>query len=247
MKFRNSEFIKIMNDEFINAYSEEVLNTLRKISEDKTLSNFDSFNKRMQLNSGMEIDYNHGMSSVTRAQTQDVYRYMLKISDLWFAFEYICVQANIRGNVKMFEKCRSKCDIYPQTTIASLQINKPVKAFNVHLQEAFSVNKMFKVELYRILAYLGNNTNNFLKQEMKNFKSLLKGNTEFDLEFKNINYLLYALRNIYVHKGVSASLGTKSMKFKNMLYSMLYEYLLVVCHQIGYRFCLVENNQVKKS
>ena len=235
-----------MNDEFLIAYSEEALITLRKISEDRTLSNFDSFNKRVQLNLGMEIGYNHGMSSITRAQTQDVYRYMLKISDLWFAFEYICVQANIRGHVKKFEKCKSKCDIYPQITITLLQIDEPVKAFNVHLQDAFSVNKMYKVELYRILAYLGNNTNPFLKQEMKNFKTLLKGNTEFNLEFKNINYLLYALRNIYVHKGVSASLGTKSMKFKVMLYSMLYEYLIVVCHQIGYRFCLVENGHVKQ-
>ena len=111
MKFRHQLLRDIIDDKFLEAYEIESKKCLSAIRGNKGLTIFDGFNKRLKLNIGMEIHYNHNMSGIVKDDTQDLYRYMMKISDLWFAYEHLTTCAHLQGLIMKFSK-RGHCDTY---------------------------------------------------------------------------------------------------------------------------------------
>ena len=233
MEFRHPAFTDLRTPELLEEHARRSKAIIRRIRERREFSQYDTFNKRFKLNLGMQIDYVHEMTGVTRAETQLVYKYMLKISDLWGAFEHLCQTCHEQEVIRTLSQ--SKTNLYDEAQQRELGFDRAVAAFNQVLQEELYPNKRYKVEMYRVLAYLKNNTKGGTQKEIGRIHESVKAYAP--LSFQQVNALAYALRNLYVHKGVAASLGTKSMTFKVLLYSMLYEYLVVCCYRLGVGYC----------
>jgi hypothetical protein len=240
MEFRNNEYKKIYSEDFRKEYDNLSKGCLSMISDNKGLTVFDGFNKRLKLNIGMEINYNHSMSGVIKENTQDLYRYMMKITDLWFAYEHIIMCSHLQGLILKSYK-RGYCDVFSNERLDALGFSDTSVLFNEILKRDIYSNKKYKQEFYRILAYIKNRlSSKSVTKKIDEITDVVKSYDNFSVA--NINYLIYGLRNVYVHKGVASAFGTRSTKFKLKLYSMLYEYLVCICFLFGSSYCKAVND-----
>ncbi|NJM45275.1 MAG: hypothetical protein HC860_03215 [Alkalinema sp. RU_4_3] len=69
-------------------YNENAKLLIRNIGNDRNLSRFDTFNKRFKISWGMKIEFTDNLR-ITKGDTRACYMMMLKVSDLWFAFEHL--------------------------------------------------------------------------------------------------------------------------------------------------------------
>jgi predicted secreted protein len=233
MDFRHSPFIALLTEDYLAEHAKRSKETISRIRTDKSISQYDTFNKRFKLNLGMQIEYEHEMTGVTRAETQLVYKYMLKISDLWGAFEHLYETCDEEGWVK--KSFRSSYNLYDEETQDTHGFQQVVTAFNEVLAEEIYPDKAQKRNLHVTMAYLKKHTNKYIGGSLSLAKVPVKENAPLSME--HINALVYGLRNLYIHKGVAASMGLKSIKFRVLLYSMLYEYLVVCCYRLGVAYC----------
>ena len=69
-------------------YSTNAKQLLRQLVTDTTISRFDAFNKRFKISWGLQVEFTDDLN-IKSETVRDCYRLMLKIADLWFAFEHL--------------------------------------------------------------------------------------------------------------------------------------------------------------
>lgn len=223
---------EILNMIYMN-YSVNSKSVISRIKEDKNLSKFDAFNKRLKITWGMKIEYTDELP-ITGEATRICYTLMLKISDLWFAFEHLVATSNTIIP-KDAAKNNSKVDLYRDSTLEELGFNNINENFN-QLMKSFILNKSNRRrDMYIVLAYIKNNTERGTQTLLKEVVDLIREGSE--LQTKHIFALSYGIRNIYAHKGVSAALGSNNYELKRDFYRVLYDSLILYSLALGNAFC----------
>jgi hypothetical protein len=213
-------------------YSVNAKSLISKISQDKGLSDFDRFNKRLKISWGMKIEFTDNLP-ITREDTRACYVLMLKISDLWFAFEHL---VNTACEVIPKDAASpNKVDLYQDSTLEAIGFHDITSNFNRLLYEHVLHKKTFRREVYPLLAYLKNNTRSGTRSMISDTILLIRDKKE--LQAKHIFALAYGIRNIYVHEGVAAALGTSNYQVKRILYSVLYDALILYSLELGDSYC----------
>lgn len=213
-------------------YSTNSKSLISKIKQDKELSQFDRFNRRFKISWGMKIEFTDQLP-ITREDTRACYTLMLKIADLWFAFEHLVdvVSEVIPQDVAD----PNKMNFYQESTLRALGFQDITSNFNCLLYEHVLHKETSRREVYHILAYLKNNTIRGTKKLISDIILLVKDKKE--LQPKHIFALAYGIRNIYVHKGVAAALGSSNYHIKRVLYSVLYDALILYSLALGDAYC----------
>jgi hypothetical protein len=213
-------------------YSTNSKALISRIGQDKKLSQFDTFNKRLKISWGMRIEFNDNLP-IKDEDTRACYMLMLKISDLWFAFEHL-VQTSSEL-IPTDAPSRSSVDLYRDSTLAALGFPDITSHFNRLLYTHVLHKPNYRKEMYRLLAYLKNNTKGGTKNAIADTIARIKEKQE--LQTKHIFALAYGIRNVYVHKGVAAALGSKNYRLKRVLYSILYDSLILYSLALGDAYC----------
>lgn len=213
-------------------YSENSKQLIPKIRQDRAVSEFDRFNKRFKLSWGMEIKFTDSLS-ITREDTRACYILMLKISDLWFAFEHLVQTAC--DVIPKDEDQNSKVNCYSKSTLERLGFDSITSSFNELLKSQVLHQAAWRREVYLLIQYLVNNTERGAQKLIADALQHLRESRE--LEAKHIFALAYGVRNIYVHKGVAAALGSKNYKVKRAFYLVMYDTLILYSLALGNAYC----------
>lgn len=187
----------------------------------------------------MQLEFTDGLN-ITKPVTRDCYRLMLKISDLWFAFEHLVktscdVIPKKKIKLKNGKASESMTDLYDSETINTLGFLPITSHFNQLLKEHVLHKDSWRNEVYIFLGILKKNTLRETQETISDLIDVIRNSR--DLEEKHIFALAYGIRNIYVHKGVSAALGGKKYEVKRALYSALYDCLILYSLALGNRYC----------
>lgn len=216
-------------------YVELAKQLISQILQDKTLSRFDRFNKRLKISWGMEISFTDNLK-ITRQETRDCYALMQKISNLWFAFEYL---VEVSQEVVLKDNIRnSKVDFYTQATSEVLGFNCITTDLNQNLNSQILCKNAWRSEFYSLLTYLKNHTKGGCKSNVAEIVELTKNHSL--LHERHIFSLIYAIRNVYVHEGVAAALGGKKYfhyRLKRDLYYILHDALILYSIILGKNYC----------
>ncbi|RUR73935.1 hypothetical protein ACF3DV_25305 [Chlorogloeopsis fritschii PCC 9212] len=214
------------------SYSKNAKLLISKISQDKNLSQFDRFDKRFNITWGMKIEFNDNLR-ITKEDTRACYMLMLKISDLWFAFEHLVKTAS--EVIPKDTNFHSKVDFYQESTLEALGFNPITSNFNQLMYGKVLHREAWRREVYHLLAYLKNNTTGGTQKLIEAAIILIKDNNA--LQAKHIFSIAYGIRNIYVHEGVSAALGSRNYQVKRALYLVVYDILVLYSLALADSYC----------
>lgn len=203
------------------------------IRSDKSLSRFDQFDTRFIMSWNMQIGFNDA-SRVSREDTIACYALMLKISDLWASFEHL--QSLLNNVVPKELTANSKVNFYREQTLASLNCSPIVSNFTQLFYDEVFTTKVRMRDMFRMLPYLKNNTKGAASSGTHDFISQLKLSGKIPFNARHIFALAYALRNLYVHDGIAAAMGSGNYKLKRDFYEVLYDTLILFSLRFGYEY-----------
>lgn len=220
-----------LKENLYGCYSENAKQLLRRLTTNRELNRFSDFNKRFKISWGMEVQFNDELS-IKNETTRDCYRLMLKISDLWFAFEHLVDVASEKVPRK---PNKSKIDFFHESTNSQVLFPSITAHVNQLLKDNVLHLTAWRRELYRFIPYIKNNTTGGTKTTIGEIHDLIHERQNF--EERHIFALAYGIRNIYVHQGVSAALGTDNYNVKKALYSVLHDALILYSLTLGNAYC----------
>lgn len=220
-------------------YAKNALALIRNIERDKSLSHFDQFNKRFKISWGMSIGFNDNLR-ITKETTRNCYALMLKLSDLWFAFEHL--RDTVKDVLPPDNDTRSKTDFYTDAMLSELGFDPITDHFNQLLWEHVLDSAAWRRGMYPFLAYLSNNTRGKTKDGIAESIKLIK--EKQGLAPKHVFSLSYGLRNLYAHEGVAAAFGGKNYKVKECFYMVVYDSLVLYALLLGNAYCERKLSQI---
>lgn len=210
--------------------SKETIQTIR--SNLPEVSKFDAFNKRLKISCGLDIRFSDGLN-IKQEDTRACYLLMLRVSDLWFAFEHLTKLSKAR--IPHDASRAGSVDLYSATSIQSNGLAPIVANFNNLMAENVRKKPAWRTEVYRVVAYLGNNTERQTQAVVREIDK--KVGDGLDLEAKHLFAIAYAVRNVYVHKGVTAALGAKNYGLKRRLYETVFDSLVLSAFALSLAYC----------
>lgn len=223
---------QILLESLYERYSENAKRLIPLIRQDRTLSSFDSFNKRFKLSWGMEIEFTNSLS-ITKEDTRACYVLMLKISDLWFAFEHLVKTA--ADIIPKDEDRNSNVNFYSSSTMQMLEFDPITLNFNQLLKTQVLHRSVWRREIYLFIQYLVRDTQGGTQRLIADALSHVQESRE--LQAKHIFALAYGIRNVYVHKGVAAALGSRNYQVKRAFYLVMYDALILYSLALGNAYC----------
>jgi len=204
---------------------------LARTAQDRSgLGTFAAFHRRFLTSWYMKIDLSE-VPRLTQQETRDCYILMLKISDLWFSFEHLSKIAE--SDIKK-KSGKSSVDLYDSATLASTGLDVVTEHFNSMLNTRVLYQSKWRQVIYKLLAYLKNNTVNHTQRTLGEIRDLIKDRKP--LQTKHSFALVYGLRNLYVHKGVTASLGSKQYTVHRAFFMVLHDAVLLYSLALAGRF-----------
>jgi hypothetical protein len=225
---------QVLLEGLYESYSTHSKRIISNIRRDRELSQFNSFNKRLKISWGMRIQFTDSLP-IKNEDTRACYELMLKIADLWSAFEHLTETVS-----KLIEKDKrpsnnSKVDLYQDSTMKTLGFDNITLNFNELLWDRVLHTPGYRNEIYMMLAYLKNGTKRQTQKLLVEAMALIK--ERHPLQEKHIFALAYGIRNIYLHDGVAAALGHRNHKAKRALYLVLHDSLILYSLTLGDSYC----------
>ncbi len=191
---------------------------------------------RLLLVTGMKIDFDATYSLTTKEKIEKTYIQIIKCCEAWFAFE---------GIQKLADDTDKKANKY-LTVISQDTFNNKYKTAAIlriyndelkkWLNEGEGEKRKEQVKKYVIELKKGMNPGaNFLKDSLQEFAD--KINDETDANDYNILAMIYATRNVFVHKGESAYFGEIIYKNKHDFLELSYDYIIVLMLKTIIYYC----------
>jgi len=199
---------------------------LQLIKHDTTLSRFDAFNKRLKMACGLSIEFSDDLG-IVRPDTRACYVLMYRITDVWYAFEHLLSVAD----AEIPRASDSKIVLYSPDVIVATGLAEVGHLFGRLIAENVTRESSWRRELYPVLAYFVNNTQRGTKKALEQVLARVKAKESLGLG--DLLALSYGLRNLYVHEGVMASMGTKDYALKRRLYEVILDCLTLAAFALG--------------
>lgn len=213
-------------EEIYPQYRERSREVLRRIETERNFSQFDAFNKRLKISCGLELSFSDQLN-IHREDTRACYVLMYKISDLWYAFEHLLAIA------PPTIPCESKSKVAPfsRETVEVVGLVPVSELFGELSGQHVTAESKWRKELYPVLSYFINNTERGTKKALQRSLKAVKEKNPWGIE--DLLALAYGIRNLYVHKGVMAALGTQDYALKRRLYQVILDCLKLAAFQLG--------------
>lgn len=182
------------------------------------------FRIRLRLAIGLKIGFNEDFAMVKNEPTKEVYIEIMKCNEAWFAYESMKKMCKVLGLTKA--SCKTPVDIFDVATLNSFGINSLLGEFNNQLQNQVYSKNSISADLSNYIDFLTAQVDsNSLKQILEPISNKFASKQPW--EHKEILAVVYATRNVFVHKGETAKSGIKYYKNKTILLKMLFDYLIL--------------------
>lgn len=213
-------------EESFPLYRERTKAILHLIKEDRSLSRFDAFNKRLKIACGLQFQFSDQLN-ITKPDTRACYELMYRIADIWYAYEHLLSVSNDdlpRMNT-------SKVALFHSDVFEAIGLPRIERCFSTLFAANVTDESKWRRELYPVLAYFINNTNGATQKALRRCSNAVK--EKRTVEFEHLLALAYGMRNLYVHEGVMAALGTRDYALKRRLYQVVLDCLILSCIFVG--------------
>lgn len=234
----NEEF-KTLFESFKSKYAE-----LEKIVEDKgkkyinkTISKpLRLFRVRLLLVTGMKITFDSTYSLTTKEKIEKTYIQIIKCCEARFAFEgleKLADDSDKKGNKHITVFSQDTFDNKFNTAEILRNYNDELKDW---IDKRKSENRKEQVKKYLIeLEKVMSSGATFLKANLTEFAN--KVDDEKDVNDYNVLAMIYATRNVFVHKGESAYFGEIIYKNKHDFLELSYDYIMVLMLKAIIYYC----------
>jgi len=223
----------ILNQEFLRLYDKFMKEHYRlsKLAKDKKKDDIDRIipkplrllRVRLRLILGLVIDFDTTYSLTKAEKVKDTYIHIFKCNEAWFAYE---------GLIKLVQSKEKLERFFYKIPQAHFQDNYQTQDILVQINEILlSILKIDKNknEAQKYLIELKNTMEPqavFLKQCLQSFS--VKIDSKGPITDFEILALIYATRNVFVHKGESAFFGEISYRTKCKLLEVGYDYMILL-------------------
>lgn len=200
---------------YFNTYKQK-FEELKELTEANLPRNLSLFDIRLRLALSLQIGFDNSISYTNTDTIRKIYRLILKLNDLWFAYEGLYKLCTENSYLKSNS---TKSDPFTDQKIADLLLDDKVLNFGQYLHDNTYLNTMIKNDFVRYLQYLKDNSTGATQLRLlESFR--LKANNNERPKFNEILSLIYSMRNMYVHNTDTAKSGvnifnTKILSLKN--------------------------------
>lgn len=209
-----------LNHDCLSAYA----NTNRSNFENIFPRELRLFRVRLRLAIGLNIGFNEDFAMVKNEPTKKAYVEIMRCNEAWYAYEAMKKMCEI-WNLKK-ANCRTPVDIFDAATLNNFNIISVLEEFNNQLQNQIYSKSSVSTDISNYINFLiAEVDSNSLKQVLQPIIS--KFATMQNWEHKEILAVIYATRNVFVHKGETAKSGIKCYKNKTTLLKILYDYIIL--------------------
>ena len=186
------------------------LNSLKELTDNELPRYLRLFDIRFRLALSLQISFNQTISYTNTETTRKTYKLILKLNDLWFAYEglyKLCAEdAFLKSNP-------TRSDPFTTEKVTSLSLEDRVTNFGEYLNQNIYSNVRLKNDFINYLQYLVDNSSGKTQPRLLGkFKN--KANTNVFPTFNQILSLIYGIRNMYVHNADTAKSGVNQYRTK---------------------------------
>lgn len=187
------------------------------------------FDIRFRLALSLQVSFDSQISYTKTESTRRTYALILKLNDLWFAYEglfQICKDQNwLKTNA-------TKATPFTLEMIQNLGLDDWSQAFAKKWQQAMLQNTRFHKDCMGYIDYLQTTASGKTQQRL--LAQLLSQIQQPDIvEFNTQLALIYAIRNMYVHNTDTAKSGVKQYKTKIEILRMSNDFLTLVILEVA--------------
>lgn len=183
---------------------------LKELSEDDFPKSLRLFDIRLRLALSLQIGFDNSISYTKTETTRKTYNLILRLNDLWFAYEGLYKLCSENSYLK---SSSTKSDPFTVEKITELLLDEKVTNFGEYLNENIYQNTRIKNDFINYLQYLIDNSTGTTQLRLLNsFKN--KSTNDERPKFNEILSLIYGMRNMYVHNTDTAKSGVNQYKTK---------------------------------
>ena len=225
MEISDNEIVYI---EAFNTYKLK-FDELKELTEDNLLQNLKLFDIRLRLALSLQVGFDSSISYTSTETTRKTYGLILKLNDLWFAYEGLYKLCSENSYLKSNP---TKSDPFTDQKITDLLLDDKVLNFGQYLHDNTYVNTNIKNDFVSYLQYLkANSTGATQNSLLESFR--LKAVINDYPKFNEILSLIYGMRNMYVHNTDTAKSGVNYYKTKILALKNCSDFLILVCMSIS--------------
>lgn len=189
---------------------------------------------RLLLVTGMKINFDDTYSLTTEEKIEKTYIQIIKCCEAWFAFEGIQKLADVIDKKEPKNPIVFSQDTFDNkfNSAVILRIyNDELKSWIVERESRDGKEqiKKYVIKLKNVMY------SNFLKELLQDFADNISSET--DANDYHILAMIYATRNVFVHKGESAYFGEIIYKNKHDFLELSYDYIIVLMFKAIIYYC----------
>ena len=183
---------------------------LKELYEDDFPKLLRLFDIRLRLALSLKIGFDNTISYTKTETTRKTYNLILRLNDLWFAYEGLYKLCSKKSYLKSNP---TKSDPFTVEKITELLLDEKVTNFGNYLSNIYE-NSRTKTDFINYIQYLIDNSTGVTQQRLLN-RLKNKVPHEENPEFNEILSLIYGMRNMYVHNTDTAKSGVKQYNTKS--------------------------------
>ena len=197
----------IFNNDF--DYYKLRFDELKELTEDKLPKSLKLFDIRFRLALSLQIGFDSNISYTKTETTKKTYHLILKLNDLWFAYEGLY---KLCSEISYLKSNPTKSDPFTSIKVSEILLDEKVDNFGNCLNDSIYKSNL-KNDFMSYLQYLKDNSKGRTQPRLlESFK--IKVNNNRLPKFNEILSLIYGIRNMYVHNTDTAKSGVDKYKTK---------------------------------
>ena len=202
---------------------------LIKLSEVDFPNSLRLFDIRFRLALSLQVGFDSSISYTNTETTRKTYSLIVRLNDLWFAFEGLY---KLCAEVSYLKINPTKSDPFSIEKVTALNLDNKVTEFGDYLNENIYQNSRLKADFINYLQYLNDNSEGRTQPRLLDSFKVKATNNKYP-KFNEILSLVYGMRNMYVHKTDTAKSGVSRYKTKIELLKDCNDFLTLVSLSIS--------------
>jgi hypothetical protein len=202
---------------------------LKELAEDDFPKSLRLFDIRFRLALSLQIGFDSSVSYTKTETTRKTYNLILRLNDIWFAYEGLYKLCSDNSNLKSNP---TKSDPFTAEKITEFMLDDKVKRFGNYLNKEIYQNTRLKNDFVNYLQYLKDNSTGKTQQRLlESFRKKVNNNRL--PKFNEIMSVIYGMRNMYVHNTDTAKSGVSQYKTKIEILKNCNDFLTLVLLNIS--------------
>jgi hypothetical protein len=183
---------------------------LKELAEDDFPKSLRLFDIRFRLALSLQIGFDNTISYTKTETTRKTYNLILRLNDIWFAYEGLYQLCSENLNLKSNP---TKSDPFTVEKVNEFMLADKVEKFGNYLNTEIYKNTRLKNDFVNYLRFLkDNSTGRTQPRLLESFRQ--KANNNRLPKFNEILSVIYGMRNMYVHNTDTAKSGVNQYKTK---------------------------------